>query len=199
MSATLVLKVAAPIFAFAVSGLIWAVAGPLPAGLSLVTFLLGVVTSELDHMRWKAVEAPEAAESDSAFLALLEAGEGSAAAAPIEPPPRPRHVYRCTREGLAIGSGSRRLGLVQRSQQELGKVEEPPAAPGPAPLFEIGLTLDEELFAPAPAPTPQPAEGSRPEPAPLEPALAGPARRADPPPPTVTVFRASYGARVGRR
>jgi hypothetical protein len=199
MSATLALKVAAPVFAFAVAGLIWAVAGPLAAGLSLVTFLLGVVTSELDHMRWKAVEDPASdAAADSALMALLEA---RAPAEPLpEPAPRPRHYYRATANELAIGSGRGRRSLEQRTRRERA------APPAPAPAVpDILQAIEEELFAPAPA-LPE-----LPEPAPVleaalrpEPAAAGGrpefrAIRAEPPPPKVTVFRSAYAERAGRR
>ena len=215
MSATLALKVAAPVFAFAVAGLIWAAAGPLAAGLSLITFLLGVVTSELDHMRWKPVaETGEAPAADSAFLALLAAGAVAPDASPPEPEQPagpPKRNFRCTAEGLAIGSGKSRLALVQRARRERPPVSAPPEPQ--AGLAEAGYAvIDDELFAPVEAEpeSVQPSEPSAVQPAtvlvlPVEPPAAQPAPKAsrtartEPPPPTVRIFHAAHAERVGRR
>ena len=204
MSATLALKVAAPVFAFAIAGLIWAVAGPLAAGLSLVTFLMGVVTSELDHMRWRPVAEPAADPgADSALLALMEV-RGSAPPEPAAaPPPRPRHYYRATRNEMAIGSGGRRRTLQQRTWRA------PPSPLAPEPVGPYTLQADEEeLFAAAFGPVSDSTNLSEPDQdlAPVR-ANAVPAggaaelraSRAEPPPPKVTVFRSAYAERVGRR
>ena len=90
MSAMLVFKWLTPAFAVAVVATVWIVGGPMAAGLCMIAFLLGVASCELHHMRWTAVEdAAPAAESDSAFMALMAAGAGvapaaTAAATPVE-------------------------------------------------------------------------------------------------------------------
>lgn len=113
MSATLFLRWLTPVFALAVAATIWILAGPMAAGLGLVTFLLGVVTAELHHVRWSPVEGTAHAASDSAFLALLEAEQGVRQPAPAPAAP-PKRNYQATRRELAIGSGEIRLELGER-------------------------------------------------------------------------------------
>ena len=118
----LLLRWVVPVFALAVAATVFALAGPVAAGLSLVTFLLGVVTSELHHMRWSAVEQPSHAAQDGAFLALMDTEAGRTAATapePVatvaeEPAPLPKRNFRPVLRELAIGSGEIRLPLVER-------------------------------------------------------------------------------------
>lgn len=123
MSMMLVFKWLTPAFALAVVATVWIVGGPMAAGLCMIAFLLGVASCELHHMRWTAVEevAP-AAESDSAFLALMAAGrettpaEAPAAEAPPAIPEPPKRNFRVTARGMATGSGEIRLELSERRQ-----------------------------------------------------------------------------------
>lgn len=132
MSLTLVLKCLTPVLAAAVAGLVWWLAGPIAAGLAGVTFLLGVVTSELHQVRWSAVET---SPSDSALLAMLDAAPGRG---------RPKRTYRTTSDGLAIGSGVARTTLAARSRRELA----PPKAPAPpVDIFEAELDAAREPSA----------------------------------------------------
>jgi hypothetical protein len=116
MSAMLLLRWVVPVFALAVAATVFVIAGPMAAGLTFVAFLLGVVTSELHHMRWSPVEAPSHAAADSAFLALLdtEAGRAAPPAAAPEPPPAPKRNFQPVVREMAIGSGEIRLPLVER-------------------------------------------------------------------------------------
>lgn len=140
MSAMLLLRWAVPLFSPAVAATVFALAGPVAAGLSLVTFLLGVVTSELHHMRWSAVEQPSHAGADSAFLALLDTEAGRAAVEPAmaampEPPPAPKRNFRPELKELAIGSGEIRLPLTERRGLHVDAARTRKAVQAQAPMI----------------------------------------------------------------
>jgi hypothetical protein len=157
MSATLFLRWLTPVFALAVAATIWILAGPLAAGLALVTFLLGVATAELHHVRWSPVDAAAHAASDSAFLALLEAerGGGQVVAAP---PEAPKRNYRATRRELAIGSGEIRLELEERLRLHVAaRVRPKPQPKAPPPVSTEAAQAFAQFEAVAPPPPARPA------------------------------------------
>lgn len=218
MGVMLVLRCAALGFAIAVAATVGVLAGPVPAGLALVTFLLGAVTNEMFQMRFSSVEgaaapASEPGGSDSAFLALLQAGTSGETAAPgasplalpAQPPPPPKRNFRATCEGLAIGSGQIRLELVKRRRlhataaawrADAEQAPKPQVAPPTSPLATKPepAAREETLLAeraPEPKPEPRPEPVPQPEPAPVasDPRPAPAASRHDgPPPPRVTVL-----------
>jgi hypothetical protein len=155
MSMMLVFKWLTPAFALAVVATVWIVGGPMAAGLCMIAFLLGVASCELHHMRWTAVEeAAPAAESDSAFLALMAANRVAPAAEAIDPetppavPEPPKRNFRVTARGMATGSGEIRLELRERRQLHARAAAEGvqrravgapawPTAPSPAPAGPV--------------------------------------------------------------
>lgn len=178
MSMVLVLKCAALGFALAIAATVGVLAGPVSAGLALVTFLLGVAANELFHMRLSPVDAGAHAAADSAFLALLAAGDGARAEVPSSPLAvallPPKRNFRLTSDAIATGSGLHRTELTARRRRHI-----PPPRPGP----ELRSEPRSEAAAPAPRHDlrREPQSESRPE-------IAAPAEPLS--------FRAAYAGRV---
>lgn len=149
MSATLVLKGVVPVIALAAVGAAWMLAGAMPAGLTVLAFILGVLASEVHNLRWTAVEdeAAPASELGDVHAVSAEAAAPEPAAAlaeapatPAEPPrpAMPKRHFRCTCDELAIGSGRSETALAERSRRHAERPAprrrpEPAAAPPPAP------------------------------------------------------------------
>lgn len=149
----LALRCVAPAFALVGGVTVWAMAGPMAAGLALVIFILGVATSELHHLRWSHVD--EVVLTAAEFEALADGVAPRAmATAPVtepdlaaEPEPliAPKRDFQCTRPELAIGSGRSRLELRERRRSLAARP--PISRRRPEPVH---------AFTPAPRPAPEP-------------------------------------------